>query len=141
MHLVFSRRTGKSESKNNLCIYLEWSGRKSFACRDDVQSIECQRNKWKRIRNKPRARQLLLAKIHEILDEHPDNKNYGIDRVHITLQQKGEIVSRSTVIRAMRKGDLIHRSYRSPNGLTKADKKAQRPENILKRDFSATPPN
>ena len=97
--------------------------------------------KWKRNRNKPRARQLLLVKIHEILDEHPDNKNCGINRVHTALQQKGETVSRSTVIRAMRKGDLIHRSHRSPNGLTKADKKAQRPENILKMDFSATQPN
>ncbi|MDC7125051.1 MAG: IS3 family transposase [Spirochaetales bacterium] len=32
-------------------------------------------------------------------------------------------------------------SRRSPNGLTKADKKAQRPDNVLKRDFSATRPN
>lgn len=97
--------------------------------------------KWKRTRNKPRAWQLLLVKIHEILDEHPDNNNYGIDRVHIALHQKGEKVSRSTVIRAMRKGNLLHKSRRSPNGLTKADKKAQRPDNVLKRDFSATRPN
>lgn len=97
--------------------------------------------KWKRTRNKPRAWQLLLVKIHGILDEHPDNKNYGIERVLIALQQKGETVSRSTVIRAMRKGNLLHKSRRSPNGLTKADKKAQRPDNVLKRDFSATRPN
>ncbi len=97
--------------------------------------------KWKRTRNKPRAWQLLLVKIHEILDEHPDNENYGINRVHIALQQKGTKVSRSTVIRAMRKGNLLHKSHRSPNGLTKADKKAQRPDNVLKRDFTATRPN
>ena len=97
--------------------------------------------KWKRTRNKPRAWQLLLVKIHGILDEHPDNKNYGIDRVHIALQQMGVTVSRSTVIRAMRKGNLLHKSRRSPNGLTKADKKAQRPDNILKRNFTATRPN
>ncbi len=97
--------------------------------------------KWKRTRNKPRAWQLLLVKIHGILDEHPDNKNYGIERVLIALQQKGETVSRSTVIRAMRKGNLLHKSRRNPNGLTKADKKAQRPDNVLKRNFTATRPN
>ena len=97
--------------------------------------------KWKRTRNKPRAWQLLLVKIHGILDEHPDNKNYGIERVLIALQQKGETVSRSTVIRAMRKGNLLHKSRRNPDGLTKADKKAQRPDNILKRNFTATRPN
>ena len=97
--------------------------------------------KWKRTRNKPRAWQLLLVKIHGILDEHPDNKNYGIERVLIALQQKGETVSRSTVIRAMRKRNLLHKSRRNPDGLTKADKKAQRPDNILKRNFTATRPN
>ena len=97
--------------------------------------------KWKRNQNKPRAWQLLLVKIHEILDEHPDNKNYGINRVLIALQQKGNNVSRSTVIRAMRKGNLLKKSRRSPNGLTKSDKKAQRPENVLKRNFTATKPN
>lgn len=97
--------------------------------------------KWKRNRGKPRPWQLLMVKIHEILDEHPDNKNYGINRVLIALQQKGITVSRSTVIRAMRKGNLLHKSRRSPNGLTKRDKKAQRPENVLKRNFIATRPN
>lgn len=97
--------------------------------------------KWKRNLGKPRPWQLLLVKIHEILDEHPDNKNYGINRILIALQQKGIHVSRSTVIRAMRKGNLLHKSRRSPNGLTKSDKKAQRPENVLERNFTATQPN
>lgn len=97
--------------------------------------------KWKRTGNKPKAWQLLLVKIHEILDEHPDNKNYGIERILIALQQKGEKISRSTVIRAMRKGNLLHKSHRRPDGLTKADVKAQRPENILQRNFRATRPN
>jgi len=97
--------------------------------------------KWKRTGNKLKAWQLLLVKIYEILDEHPDNINYGIDRVMIALEQKGEKYSRSTVIRAMRKGNLLHESRRSPNGLTKADKKAQRPDNILSQDFTASKPN
>ncbi len=98
--------------------------------------------KWKRTRNRPKAWQNLLVKIHEILDEYPDNDNYGIERIILALNQRGiKNNSRSTVIRAMRKGNLLHKSRRSPNGLTKADKKAIRPENIIKRDFTASKPN
>ena len=59
----------------------------------------------------------------------------------MALEQRGIKVSRSTVIRAMRKGNLLHKSRRSPDGLTKADRKAQRPENLLKGDFSSDAPN
>ena len=97
--------------------------------------------KYKRNCNKPKAWQLLLVKIFEILDEHPDNSNYGIERIMIALQQKGEKMSRSTVIRAMRKGNLLHKNRRSPDGLTKSDKKANMPENVVKRNFTATRPN
>lgn len=97
--------------------------------------------KWKRAGNKPKAWQLLLVKIHDILDEHPDNRNYGIDRVMIALEQRGEKASRSTVTRTMRKGNLLHKSRRSPDGLTKSDKKAQRPDNIIQRNFTAKSPN
>lgn len=98
-------------------------------------------HKWKRTNGKPKAWQLLLVKIHGILDEHPDNRNYGVERVLIALQQKGVKTSRSTVRRTMRKGNLLHKSHRSPDGLTKADKKAQRPENVIKRNFTAKKPN
>ena len=59
--------------------------------------------KWKRNRNKPKAWQILLQKIYEILDEYPDNHNYGIDRILLALNQKGEYPSRSTVIWTMKK--------------------------------------
>ena len=98
--------------------------------------------KWKRTRNRPKAWQILLVKIHEIIDEYPDNDNYGIERIMLALNQRGiKNNSRSTVIRAMRKGNLLHKNRRSPNGLTKADKKANRPENIIKRNFTASKPN
>lgn len=75
--------------------------------------------------------------IDEIIDEYPDNDNYGITRIMLALNQRGiKNNSRSTVIRAMRKGNLLHKSKRMPNGLTKADKKANRPENIIKGFFS-----
>lgn len=97
--------------------------------------------KWKRNRSKPKAWQILLQKIYEILDEHPENRNYGIDRILLALNQKGENPSRSTVIRAMKRGNLLHESRRSPDGLTKKDKKAVQPENIVNRDFTAEQAN
>ena len=66
--------------------------------------------KWKRNRNRPKSWQILLQEIYEILDEHPDNHNYGIDRILLALNQKGKYPSRSTVIRAMKKGNLLHES-------------------------------
>ena len=59
----------------------------------------------------------------------------------IALEQKGIKTSLSSVRRAMWKGNLAKRNRRSPDGLTKADKKAMQPENLLKRDFTADEPN
>jgi transposase InsO family protein len=97
--------------------------------------------KWKRNRNKPKAWQTLLAEIHKILDEHKDNANYGVERMMIALEQRGIKKSYSTVKRAMRKGNLLHANRRSPDGLTKADKKAMRPQNLIRQDFHAEEPN
>ena len=97
--------------------------------------------KWKRNRNTPKAWQILLAEIHKILAEHPDNDNYGVERMKIALAQRGIHRSYSTVKRAMKKGNLLHESHRSPDGQTKADKKAERPDNIIKKDFTASQPN
>jgi transposase InsO family protein len=97
--------------------------------------------KWKRNRSRPKAWQLLLSEIHKILSEHPDNENYGVERMKIALNQKGIIRSYSTIKRAMKKGNLLHESRRSPDGLTKADKKALCPENIIKKDFYSSQPD
>lgn len=66
---------------------------------------------------------------------NPDNHNYEIDRILLALKQKGENPSRSTIIRAINKGNLIHEIHRKPAGLTRKDKKAQQPEIIVNRDF------
>ena len=59
----------------------------------------------------------------------------------LALNQKEEYPSGSTIIRAMKKGNLLHESHRSPDGLTKKDKKAGLPENIVNRDFTAKEAN
>jgi transposase InsO family protein len=88
-----------------------------------------------------KAWQKLLSEIHQILDEHSDNANYGVERMKIALEQRGIKKSYTTVKRAMMKGNLLHASRRSPDGLTKADKKAMRPENLINQDFHADAPN
>ena len=95
--------------------------------------------RWLSNRVKLSKRQLLSVKIKAIMDEHPDNDNYGYDRMHRALQMHGISVSRSTVYRAMKEEGLIHRARR-PHGITKATTEIQEEENILKRDFSADQP-
>lgn len=97
--------------------------------------------KWLRNGDRPKKWQNLLVEIHKILDEDPDNDNYGADRMLIALTQKGIRTSLSSVRRALRNGNLMKPNHRSPDGLTKADKKAMRPQNILKRNFMAKKPD
>ena len=92
--------------------------------------------RWLKNRDKPSKRQLLPVKIKEILSEHPDNANYGYDRIHKALEICGIKVSRNTVYRAMKEGSLIHKS-RKPHGITKASTEIQDKENLIKRDFTA----
>lgn len=96
--------------------------------------------KWKVNKGKPKAWQKLLAQMHKILEEDEENKNYGVRRMQIALEQRGIKRSLSTVRRVMARGNLLHEDRKSPDGLTKADKKAMRPQNIIKQDFSAQEP-
>ena len=87
-----------------------------------------------------KAWQKLLAQMHKILEEDEENKNYGVRRMQIALEQRGIKRPLSTVRRVMIRGNLLHEDRRSPDGLTKAEKKAMRPQNIIKQDFSAQAP-
>ena len=88
--------------------------------------------RWLKNKDKPSKRHLLLVKINEILSEHPDNANYGYDRIHKALEIRGIKVSRNTVYRAMKDGNLIHKA-RKLHGITNK-------ENLIKRDFTAAEP-
>jgi len=76
-----------------------------------------------------------------IIAEDEENENYGIERMFEALKLRGFEGSRSKVARVMRENGLIHESPRKPNGLTKADKEAQKSDNLLNRDFTADKPN
>ena len=95
--------------------------------------------RWLKNRAKPTARQLLSVEIQAILDEHPDNDNYGVRRMNTALEQRGIRVSLRTVYRAMSEMGILHRR-RVPRGTTKATTEIQDHENLIKRDFKAEKP-
>ena len=53
--------------------------------------------RWLKNRDKISKRQLLLVEIKKILEQHPDNDNYGVKRIHTALEQKGIKTSCRTV--------------------------------------------
>lgn len=75
--------------------------------------------RWLKNKEKPTSRELLSVEIQKIMDEHPDNDNYGVDRMKIALMQIGIEVSKSTVQRTMKEMGLIHKRHIS-HGITKA---------------------
>lgn len=95
--------------------------------------------RWIKNKDKPTARQLLSVKIQEILDEYPDNENYGIDRMKMALEHKDVCVSRRTIYRTMSEMGILHHR-RTPRGITKATTEIQNRENLIKRDFNSDKP-
>ena len=104
-----------------------------------LKLIESGYYRWCRNQNKPKKRELLLVEIQKILSEHPDNDNYGYDRIHTALNQRGIGVSKYTVYRTMKESGLLHK-VRRPHGITKATTEIQEKENIIKRDFYSDSP-
>ena len=95
--------------------------------------------RWIKNKGKPTARQLLSVEIQAILNEHPDNDNYGVKRMNTALEQRGIRVSYSTVRRTMSEMGILHHR-RTPRGITKATTEIQDRKNLIKRDFTAKKP-
>ena len=95
-------------------------------------------------RDNPWKYQALADAIMEILSEDEYNDTYGRERMHqALLNKKSEVVhipSERTVYRVMEKLGINHMPKRKPHGLTKADKEAQKSDNLIKRDFTAEAP-
>ena len=68
------------------------------------------------------------------------NDTYGRIRMHQALKLKQpqaiRIPRERTVCRIMEELGLSHRPNHKPNGITKADRKAQMSEDLLHRDFN-----
>lgn len=95
--------------------------------------------RWLKNRAKPKARELLSVEIQAILNEYPDNDNYGVKRMLTALRKRGIKVSERTVYRTMSEMGILHRR-RTPHGTTKATTEIQDRENLIKRDFKAEKP-
>ncbi|MGG4147653.1 IS3 family transposase, partial [Paenibacillus algorifonticola] len=70
---------------------------------------------------KQERQQLLLVKIKDIIGEHDDNRNYGVQRILLALSQRKIKISYSTVYRIMKKHGLLKKAKRHPNGITRED--------------------
>lgn len=84
----------------------------------------------------------LISAMLEIIDEDECNDTYGAVRMYQALKLKGiaKLPCENTVKKVMRENGLLHHQKRKPNGITKADRKAQKSDDLLKRDFSAKEP-
>jgi transposase InsO family protein len=96
--------------------------------------------------SKPYKYETLVALMRGIIDEDECNDTYGAKRMREALLLKQEtnpdlsVPSQPTIARIMRQNGLIHKKKRKPNGLTEADKEAQKSDDLLGRDFGADEP-
>ena len=96
--------------------------------------------RYLRRKDTPGRDAILSAMIQGILNEHPQNDNYGAPRMRQALAQRGVKVGQRRVKRIMREHGWLHERRRRPRGLTKADPAAMASGNLLKQDFRADRP-
>lgn len=87
----------------------------------------------------------LANAMMDILTEDECNDTYGRERMYDALIQARpegvKIPSERTVYRIMGILGISHTPKRKPNGITKADREAQKSGDLLKRDFTADKPS
>ena len=92
--------------------------------------------------NRPGKDELLLAHIHHIYQQDEENRTYGVIRIQEALEYHyGMNAGKRRLQRIMNQNQLLQPSKRKPNGLTKADKAAQKSDNLLRGDFTAEMPH
>lgn len=92
---------------------------------------------------KVRYDQVLLEQIYECLREDTENgENYGVRRIITWLRLHKDYTGGSRrIYRICQEHHLTIQRKRRPNGITKADRQAEKSENLIKRDFTAEKPN
>lgn len=103
---------------------------------------------YKSIRNRDRLTKRkqrwadVLKNIYKLLREDAENANYGMKRIYLGLKNRyGYTGGYRTIVRICHENGLVIKQKRHPNGITKADAAAQKAENLIKQDFSASKPN
>ena len=115
-------------------------GKISFYCKVIKLSRQAFSN-YLKTKNDPWIYQPLADPVFDICREDECNDTYGRIRMYRTLKLKHQdglhIPSERTVYRVMEEIGLSHRPRRKPNGITKADREAQKSDDLIKRDFSS----
>ena len=96
--------------------------------------------RFKRNLGRPGKDAVLSAVMQDVLDEHPFNDNYGVDRMQIALKHRGYNVGKRRISRIMKENGWLHERKRRPKGLTKATTEIQEKENLIKQDFTSDQP-
>ena len=96
--------------------------------------------RFKRTLGRPGKDAVLSAVIQDVLDEHPFNDNYGVDRMQIALMHRGYTVGKRRISRIMKENGWLHERKRRPKGLTRATTEIQEKENLIKQDFTSDQP-
>jgi len=96
--------------------------------------------KYLEIKARPDKNAQILAAMLEILQEDPENGNYGKIRMREALRSKGIKCSRERCAYIMEDNGLLKKK-KTPKGITKADKAAQASDNLINGDFTAEKPN
>ena len=115
----------------------------SFYCRMLKVSREGFR-KFLKNKDNPWKYEALANEMLKICEEDECNDTYGRIRMYQALLLKNpegvDIPGERTVYRVMEKIGISHKPKRKPNGITKADRKARKSDDLLQRDFSANKP-
>lgn len=100
--------------------------------------------KYLLVKDRPWKYQSLADAMMEIHSEDECNDKYGRIRMYLALLQKHPdgltVPSERTVYRVMQEIGLSHRPNRKPNGITKADREAQKSDDLVERNFKAEKP-
>lgn len=97
-------------------------------------------------KDRPWKYQYIADDMEEILLEDLCNDTYGRLRMYEALKLRHDedpdfyIPSESTIYKIMQKLEISHRPRRNPNGITVADKKAQKSDDHVKRNFYSEKP-
>ena len=97
-------------------------------------------------KDRPWKYQYIADDMEEILLEDLCNDTYGRLRMYEALKLRHDedsdfyIPSESTIYKIMQKLQISHRPRRNPNGITVADKKAQKSDDHVKRNFYSEEP-
>lgn len=127
-----SQKISDGKGKRNIARFCRW--------------LNVSRQGFYKFINKPERpwkHAAIAQAIRDIIAEDEWNDSYGKRRILEALQLKypdSELPSITTIYRIMKEMGIIHKPKKKPNGITKADKKARKSDDLLQRNFLSDAP-